>query len=427
MSLPASDFGRGVALPRFEQLEERLLLTTLHDGDFFIYYNSQGEAVRVSVESTAEDPSSASVELLAYDEEMGGLVDLVGLMNGDPYLPVNWGGGGQILELDDEGNPTGWLEYNADEGIRGARTEIYLIYIAEAADDTVITISTLSNSEPEGDPWPQVDTDAWETWVNGINPWESQNLPTLSWLDSETGETGDDLTAAESSGGVIVGAKRDTGAEEISFIGGPYELINGGAEGVFPGGEVHPGIIVADGVDVGEIVIGGTLAGAIDTNDSIGTIEMGYLWGDVDVGENLGNLILRQGGDDHDHAQEPENQKHPSTCLGEAHRTLLLMGSKQACPVEGSSCRSDRKTPISFADPLLVTGFKGDSGRQNIESAPAPVGPGSSLGGALPGAGGPQGVPAGDGCRLSRSPGSGSCGQSDALAHALDRRRLGRV
>ena len=48
---PAKKRSKHIAVsPRVEGLEDRLLLTTLHGGDFFIYYNSQGEAVRVVVQ-----------------------------------------------------------------------------------------------------------------------------------------------------------------------------------------------------------------------------------------------------------------------------------------------------------------------------------------------------------------------------------------
>ena len=54
---------------RFEGLEERLLLTTLHGGDFFIYQNSQGENVRIQVNG---DPSD-TIELLSlWDVDLDG-------------------------------------------------------------------------------------------------------------------------------------------------------------------------------------------------------------------------------------------------------------------------------------------------------------------------------------------------------------------
>ena len=66
--------------PMFETLEERLLLTTLVGGEYFIYHNRAGSNVRI------EMPYTGKVELFAL--EQGEVVDLVGLRNG--YQPVNW-------------------------------------------------------------------------------------------------------------------------------------------------------------------------------------------------------------------------------------------------------------------------------------------------------------------------------------------------
>ncbi len=80
----------------FEALEQRILLTTIHGGDFFIYYNSQQEAVRIdflgSTEDTAELLSTWDVDLARddYGRRKHEIVDLVGILNGDVNNPINW-------------------------------------------------------------------------------------------------------------------------------------------------------------------------------------------------------------------------------------------------------------------------------------------------------------------------------------------------
>ena len=41
--------------PVLERLEDRLLLTTLNGNECFVYYNSQGEAVRVELQGSDDD------------------------------------------------------------------------------------------------------------------------------------------------------------------------------------------------------------------------------------------------------------------------------------------------------------------------------------------------------------------------------------
>jgi|GEM_PF-2902697 len=69
------------AIPYLENLEPRLLLTTLHGGEFFIYHNSQGDTIRVDLEGEPDD----TVELLAH-HALFGIVDLPGY---GPYIAAD--------------------------------------------------------------------------------------------------------------------------------------------------------------------------------------------------------------------------------------------------------------------------------------------------------------------------------------------------
>ena len=175
MSTSAGNRAKQFAPPRFEDLEQRLLLTTLYGGNFFVYLNSQGEAVRVGLEGNPTD----AVELLSvFDVDDDGtldLIDLVGLHNGDVNDPLNWPDGPEAVEFDDDGNPS-WIDYAAasdtEPEVRGAATEIFAIYVSQATEDTVLTISTLEVTD--------LDSDDWDP--NNINPWESSSLPILFFV-----------------------------------------------------------------------------------------------------------------------------------------------------------------------------------------------------------------------------------------------------
>ncbi len=261
-------------LPRFESLEERLLLTTVHGGEFFVYHNSAGEAVRVSLQGSDDD----AIELFAYDAEFGGVVDLVGLPNGVVADQVKWSDGLNIVSAANE-----WIEYNMTpedgESPRGSRTEIYAIYIASCSEDTVITISTLEADQPAGDGW-----------ADDVTQFSSTNLPVLSFLT----EAGGDLSytsAPAGSGGVVIGSKRiddpDPEADPVahSAVALTTNMAAGvPVTGVFPGGDLHAGISIAAtkayalmtvadvGTDVQAVASDGTDAYVVDLSAYFGRI-----------------------------------------------------------------------------------------------------------------------------------------------------------
>lgn len=205
--------------PQIEGLEPRLLLTTVGGGEWFAYQNSQGETVRVTLTGASTD----RVELFAYDTLMGGLVDLVGIHNGDIGDVVTWPGGLPGDVIDGGGN---WVAFGAG---RGAPTEIYSIYIAQCTADTRLTVTTLTSN-------PAVP--GWET---TINPLASTNLPTL------TTSAGGTVTAPVGSGGVLVGAARTSAAGAVfESVADAAPLTSLPVYGAFPGGTLYPGIMVGE-------------------------------------------------------------------------------------------------------------------------------------------------------------------------------------
>lgn len=183
-----------MSAPTLEALEDRLLLTTLTAGHFFVYQNSQGESVRVEL----LDPSGigASVELFAFDNSMGGLVDLVGLYDGKTTLDdqVLWAQEDTLPILDPATNA--WAVRPAAPpdpptmSLRGAKTEIFAIYVASADAQTVLSISTLAAANPGGN-----------NWADDITEYGSTLLPLI-----DLGGKAPVKTPA-GSGGVLIGAR----------------------------------------------------------------------------------------------------------------------------------------------------------------------------------------------------------------------------
>ncbi len=235
--------------PLFETLEERLLLTTLHAGEFFIYHNSFGEAVRITL--TDNGPGDASVELFA--NEHGTITDLVGLPNGIAGDAVNWDPdlygeyNGEIINDTDDGPE--WVEIQGPQDeddldtlrdetamLRGSRTELFAVYFSEASEDTVLTISTITADQPRGDDWTMT-----------LDPWGSGNTPVL--LRPEGGT----IQSPAESGGVVVGT---IGGWEV--VNENYEVnytadstgnpVDHGIHGEFPGGRLYPGVSVSDSI-----------------------------------------------------------------------------------------------------------------------------------------------------------------------------------
>ncbi|MDY7009342.1 MAG: hypothetical protein SVV80_01125, partial [Planctomycetota bacterium] len=272
-------------LPCFENLEERLLLTTVNGGEFFVYHNSVGDSVRISLHGEESD----RIELFGYDDAFDGVVDLVGLPNGDAGLQKTWPDGLNIV--DTEGDNPRWIEYDTEpdegESPRGSRTEIYAIYIARCSENTIITISTLAANEPSG-----------EGWTTDITQFSSSNLPVLSFLtDPLLGEL-EYAEAPSGSGGVVIGSKRDPYIDpddpdnndptRHSAVALTTDMVEGvPVIGVFPGGDLAAGISIAAteayalitaldsdglGTDVQAVATDGTDAYVVDLSAYFGKI-----------------------------------------------------------------------------------------------------------------------------------------------------------
>ncbi len=249
----------------FEPLEERLMLTTLKGGEFFIYLNSMNQAVRVnlyvgdySTQSQLDQLKQlAAIELLAYD---GGIMDLPGIpgddVNGLRFADMV----GNVIEttvVPTQGVTRRWIDYEEpnppdDPGARGAQFEIYAIYIAQSTADVVLTISVLQARDipiqevgPGAGNW----LEAQATWYNDLNTWAS-STPILTF---SSGADPEELTAPDQSGGVFVGAWRhasfwdpDNPTLHLPAVPDPTIHENQAPQiGLFPGGDIWPGITVA--------------------------------------------------------------------------------------------------------------------------------------------------------------------------------------
>ena len=333
MSIPPTHRRRQPAPPVMESLEDRLLLTTLTIADegvdqIFLYRNSMNAVCRITLHGSIGD----SVELMSYsftgapsvpvdgepppDQPSLELVDLVGLKrdstnidrNFDPTEDtpdiVTWpeGSPGDIIRVSTDGTSVEWRNYQATgtDASRGSNTELFAIYVAQASADTVLTLTTLDSTELMRDSGPY-------TQFIDINPWES--TPQILFA---TGGT--DHSAPAGSGGTIVGALQSPSSTKYyRYEATTDALVNAKAVpiGIYPGmdgtGEpLYPGITISPDVEeMGRIMVAGVLSGEVmngsapQTSSSGGNIETiyaGFLWGNISVGGNLGDVVLRNGG-----------------------------------------------------------------------------------------------------------------------------------
>lgn len=237
-----------------ENLEPRLLLTTLHGGDYFIYNNSQGSAVRVQLNGETSD----CIELLALNAA-GQAIDVVGLLypsTGGRTI-IGWPdsntytypvverqvNGGVVTESWSEFGAwlpannwigQGALPANPPAGInqyKSSRTEIFAIYVSNCTATTSITISTVASNGFNGGNW------------NDVNTFASTNLPTILLYNNA------EIKPPEGSGGAVIGSiYSPVGGNQSRYVGtddfSPRDLLR---LGVFPGGELRPGVQIGSG------------------------------------------------------------------------------------------------------------------------------------------------------------------------------------
>ncbi len=248
-------------------------MTTLHGGDFFIYRNSAGAAVRVDLKGSISD----TVELLTQDVG-GSIVDLPGLKNGDfgsmvSWPSTTWRGGGSVIAVDDSGN-TSWAEYAAGDPNatppkptqRGSRAEIYAIYVASASAGTVLTMSTLAAGDFKPDDWQTNNTGYW-----------SSEPPVLVRPDPDS-----TVKAPAGSGGVVVGAKFGgivNNQPRYTAAASDDPTTDVPPIGFFPGGALHPGVTVATGslsLASGSIIGSNVQAVAVNGSGQVYSVDLNY-------------------------------------------------------------------------------------------------------------------------------------------------------
>ncbi len=249
MPSPANDSRDYSLPPRFENLEERLLLTTLIEGQTFIYQNAAGNSVRIGLIDDLTNGVTATCELFTtiWDNGTLYLSDLPGFYStgNSPYGDYLAGNhvtfspsGTPALFVDTDATPPTitWQPYDEEAGIRPATVEIYAIYFSVATSKTILTISALQSSSLTNATFDKGNLSVWNSDAPGI------------YLD-----TPDIITAPDGSGGVIVGAI----AVDIPLqVGVRYDAVDSDAVndsivmdpsyfGVFPGGDLRPGITIS--------------------------------------------------------------------------------------------------------------------------------------------------------------------------------------
>lgn len=220
--------------PFFEFLEQRLMLTTLHGGDFFLYHDSAGDTVRVDLQGAATD----TIEIFANDNNVttnyvngkpfGKIVDMPGLLNG--ATQVDWPDGLSLLDK------TGaWAEFvapttpfdptNPVPTPRGSRAEIYSIYVVRCSAATTLTLTTLTGG------------------IGGVpDRFASVNLPLSAG----------GVAAPAGSGGVIIGSTLISEAA-VGIVYNGVAMTDDSVSGLpamdlFPGGTLNAGITIAAGL-----------------------------------------------------------------------------------------------------------------------------------------------------------------------------------
>lgn len=227
MAFRATDSDHSLSAPKLESLEPRVLLTTLRGGEYFVYLNSQEQAVRIGIEGTYEDV----VEIFAlYDRSdiLPGtvLTDIPGIL----YSPYgnggifNWEDGHGIIDPE-----TGdWAGLEDDPYQPGAEVEIYSIYVYNLSPAAVITVAELevtsliaNNFDP-----------------NNIAPFSGPE-PIIALTDPPT------LAPAGSGSGLVGGVPMGIIDDDVVYIASPTNVpfATIGEHGVFPGGDVAAGMM----------------------------------------------------------------------------------------------------------------------------------------------------------------------------------------
>lgn len=189
--------------------------------------------------------------------------------------------------------------------------DIFSIYINRSDQYTVLTVTPLSEN--------------WNHRDNNLDYTAPLPLDIL-WYDTPTFPAAPDfqrpVTAAVShtdppapyhinlrapagSGAVLIGGMPFVVAENPDqYMAVQTVDVYGVANplGVFPGGNAYAGINMADPMppdagaapmDMGRILVTGTIAGRIGITGSLDVLEAGYVWGNVRIGYDVNNIVVR--------------------------------------------------------------------------------------------------------------------------------------
>jgi len=113
------------------------------------------------------------------------------------------------------------------------------------------------------------------------------------------------LRAPAGSGAVLIGGVPvwlEANTEQCVAVQNVDAYGVAGVLGVFPGGNAYAGINMADPMppdaganpmDMGRILVTGTIAGRVGVTGSLDVLEAGYVWGNVRIGYDVNNIIVR--------------------------------------------------------------------------------------------------------------------------------------
>jgi len=209
MAWRRNDHDGSASVPCLESLEERLLLTTIRGGEFFIYRNSQNETCRISLIGEPEDV----VEVFA-DHAHFGVVDLPGFYDGNRGRDITWPVPNDVITRQGPNGPI-WADrgdtYTDRDGYQvtvqySSMAEIYAIYVVNCSPETRLTISKLAPADPARPFWQPPNT---EVWYNRVDPWSGVAL-NLAGVGSYLYASNADppvVINADGGGSILVGAR----------------------------------------------------------------------------------------------------------------------------------------------------------------------------------------------------------------------------
>jgi len=229
-----------------------------------------------------------------------------------------------------------------------ANSGLFSIYIAQSDRYTVLSMSTIGETRQAvyiGDM--QQNIDVFTTLV--------PNTQDILLYDTAAGQTmvlnpnPNFLQAPAGSGAVAVGSVGGIATTNVDVFSPAANPL-----GVFPGGDVYGGIFMdqepltnplVSRMDMGRILVAGTVAGSVRVTGSLDVLEVGYLYGNVHVGYDVNNIIIQT---DFARASLPVWPDNALISVGGMLREIDIFGTSYGTiNVDGGINILDR-------DPLLV-------------------------------------------------------------------------